>query len=337
MWRLEGLSLCWLVFTACGSASAPLDSTGDSLGDGAVASEMRDGARPDAARPSERLDASTLDADTAAEDANSSAPLGCNGHVELCLRPFDRVVFAGTHNAHAARVYAYNALNTNQLSGLDRQLEDGVRCLLMDVYDQEGKSVLCHGSCALASTSHVAGLEILKAFLETHPREIVTIIYEDHLGANRIAADFANVGLDAFVYTHTQGTPWPTLGDMIAANTRLVVTAENGRPPPAFLHHVWDEAWDTPYQFRSAKDLSCDLNRGSRDNALFLINHWLSSGLGSIYLPSEDGAKSVNAFDVLYGRAKKCWDETGDVPNFIAVDFYEHGDLFKVVDALNGF
>ena len=30
-------------------------------------------------------------------------------------------------------------------------------------------------------------------------------------------------------------------------------------------------------------------------------------------------------------------DEAGQLPNFIAVDFYEQGDLFAVVDALNGF
>jgi hypothetical protein len=59
---------------------------------------------------------------------------------------------------------------------------------------------------------------------------------------------------------------------------------------------------------------------------------WLGTALG---LPSEDGAKQVNRYDVLYGRAKGCWDETGDKPNFVAVDFYEHGDLFRVVNALN--
>jgi len=258
----------------------------------------------------------------------------CNGHAELCSRRFDQVVFAGTHNAHSAQVDGYPVLNANQVSGVGVQLADGVRCLLMDVYDLNGESVFCHGPCSLASTSHVGGLETIKAFLDDNPREVVTIIYEDHLDSARIAADFAAVGLDLYVYAHTPNAPWPTLGAMIDNNTRLVVTAESAGPPPAWFLHVWDEAWDTPYTFSGADEFSCDLNRGSRNNALFLVNHWLGDSLG---LPTEDGAMTVNTYDVLYGRAKGCWDETGDVPNFVAVDFYEHGDLLEVVDALNGF
>jgi hypothetical protein len=45
----------------------------------------------------------------------------------------------------------------------------------------------------------------------------------------------------------------------------------------------------------------------------------------------------VNLFDFLHGRAVECQAAAGgDVPNFVAVDFYEHGDLFAVVKALNG-
>ncbi len=258
----------------------------------------------------------------------------CNGHVELCDRTFDEVVFAATHNAHASQADGYTVLNANQVSGLEQQLADGVRAFLLDVYDLDGASVFCHGPCQLASTPHVEGLQLIKTFLDDHPREVITIIYEDHLPADRIAADFVTVGLDALVYAHTLGASWPTLGTLIDDNTRLVVTAENAGPPPAWLHHVWDEAWDTPYEFASADEFSCALNRGSRDNPLFLVNHWIGTDLG---LPSEADAMTVNAYDVLHARAQGCWDETGDVPSFIAVDFYEHGDLFEVVEALNGF
>lgn len=262
-----------------------------------------------------------------------AAALPCNGFVELCSRPFDEVVFAATHNAHAATADGYPVVNANQISGIGQQLEDGVRALLMDVYEHEGQSVLCHGPCQLANTPHAATLSTIKAFLDAHPREVITIIYEDHLAVERIAEDFTEVGLDALVYTHTALAAWPTLGEMIEDNTRLVVTAESGAPPPAWFHHVWDVAWDTPYTFRSESEFTCALNRGSRDNALFLTNHWLGTELG---LPSEAGAMTVNSYDTLHARAQGCWDETNDVPNFLAVDFYEHGDLFDVVNDLNG-
>lgn len=265
-------------------------------------------------------------------DDAPAAGLPCNGHVELCSRPYDEVVFAATHNAHAAANDGYPVVNANQLSGIGQQLDDGVRALLIDVYEHEGQSALCHGPCQLANTPHVVTLSTIKAFLDAHPREVITIIYEDHLAVESIAADFASVGLDALVYAHAPLAPWLTLGEMIEGNTRLVVTAESGAPPPAWFHHVWDVAWDTPYTFRGESEFTCALNRGSRDNALFLINHWLGTELG---LPSEAGAMTVNTYDTLHGRAQDCWDETNDVPNFLAVDFYEHGDLFDVVNDLN--
>ena len=261
----------------------------------------------------------------------------CNGHIELCGRRFNEVAFASTHNSHAAQAYGYNGLNASQISGLDKQLDDGVRGFLLDVYDYNGQHVLCHGPCQLSNTPHADWLNTLKTFLDAKRREVVAIIYQDDLSADQIAKDFADAGLEPYLYTHTLGREWPTLAAMIAANTRLVITAENGRPPPLWLHHVWDEGWDTPYEFRSASQFNCELNRGTKGNSLFLVNHWLSGGIGSVFLPSEEGAKQVNKYDVLYARAQQCKQEGGQLPNFIAVDFYEHGDLFKVVDTINGF
>ena len=39
---------------------------------------------------------------------------------------------------------------------------------------------------------------------------------------------------------------------------------------------------------------------------------------------------------MIYGRAKGCETEKNDRVNFVAVDFYEVGDLFRAVHALNG-
>jgi hypothetical protein len=64
------------------------------------------------------------------------------------------------------------------------------------------------------------------------------------------------------------------------------------------------------------------------------VNHWVNS---AIDLPSKSNAQEVNAFDVLYGRISGCRDEMGQTPTMVAVDFYEEGDLFAAVDALNGF
>ena len=51
-------------------------------------------------------------------------------------------------------------------------------------------------------------------------------------------------------------------------------------------------------------------------------------------LPSD--AAVLNAYDFLLGRARQCEAERGRFQNLIAVNFYEVGDVFRVVDALNG-
>ena len=48
-------------------------------------------------------------------------------------------------------------------------------------------------------------------------------------------------------------------------------------------------------------------------------------------------AAMVNEFDVLSSRAQRCELERGHLPNFVAVNFAEEGDLLRVVDDLNGF
>jgi hypothetical protein len=44
----------------------------------------------------------------------------------------------------------------------------------------------------------------------------------------------------------------------------------------------------------------------------------------------------VNAYEPLLARARECERLRGRPPGLIAVDFYEEGDLFRVVDTLNG-
>ncbi len=263
----------------------------------------------------------------------TGAPLEpCNGHVVLCDRPFDQVVFPTTHNSNSALSDGYSQIVANHTEGIGPQLEHGIRGMLIDVHDHQDAVHMCHGTCTLGNQLHTEGLEIIRDFLEQHPREVLAIIYQDEVGVDAVVADYEATGLIEQVYAHPDGTPWPTLGELIEADTRLVVTAENGGPPPAWYHHVWDVAWDTPYSFMDPDEFSCELNRGSQDNDLFLMNHWVNN---LINLPSEDNAAIVNAFDVLHGRALECAESSGKMPNFIAVDFFLQGDVVAVADALN--
>ena len=256
----------------------------------------------------------------------------CNGDQALCTRPLSDVTFPATHNANATEEYGYSPLTANQTHGIQQQLEDGVRAFMLDVMYHEGETALCHGICELGITDHVDTLGEFRTFLDSHPDEVLVFLYQDSISMDDLEQDLTESGLFPMVYTWDQSTPWPTLQELIDDDQRLIITTEHGTPPPAWVHHLWDVAWDTPYSFDTAEDFSCAANRGSTDNALFLMNHWLSGELG---LPSQEEAVIANAYDVLHARALQCWSEAGQRPNFIAVDWYEEGDLIAVVQDIN--
>lgn len=316
---------------SCGGSPSS-DESGSSSGSGATTgdatSTLTMGTVGTAQATADSTAAGTTDASTGEDEAP------CNGHALLCDRPFHEVVFPTTHNSVAATDDGFSPLNANHVQGVEAQLEAGVRGLLLDVtYDDAGDTALCHGRCSLGSRPHVEVMAALEGFLADHPREVVAIIYQDSVDPADVQADYETTGLIDRVFTKIEGEPWPTLREMIDADTRLVVTAEAGGPPPPWYHHVWDLAWDTPYTFTSPEEFSCELNRGSMDNELMLLNHWLSTEAG---LPAPSSAAVANAYDVLHARAVACTEAAGRSPTFVAVDFHETGDLFAVVHALNG-
>jgi hypothetical protein len=253
----------------------------------------------------------------------------CNGSEVLCDRRFDEVVFPTTHNAMSNADDGWIA--PNQQHGMKRQLEEGVRGMLIDTHSYLGSAYLCHSSCLLGNKLLVDGLREITAFLQNHPHEVLTLIIEDHISAMETEAAFMASGLAEFVYVHPAGSPWPTLRTMIESGRRVLVGAESASPPPAWYHHFYDLAWDTPYSFKSTSEFSCRQNRGTRQNALFLLNHWVENPL-----PDENLSRSANTRDVLLARARQCQMESGKLANFVAVSHYAVGDLFAVVRELNG-
>lgn len=313
---------------ACGGSEGGATSTGAMTTTGSSS-----GSSGETAAPTTGVGEGPGEGTTAAPAIDLPPARTCNGHAALCERRFDEVVFPCTHNAFAAREAGFQPVNANQNHPVAQQLADGVRCMMLDVSEDMGETVLCHGPCVFGRLDHAALLLEIAAFLADNPDEVLTIIYQDDVEQSAIVADLEDAELVASTYAHPPGDPWPTLAAMIDAGTRLVITAESGGPPPAWYQHVWDLAWDTPYTWHAVEEFNCSLNRGSMSNDLFLINHWLSTEFDT---PSEAGAKTVNTYEVLHGRATTCQTEVGRLPNFLAVDFYDHGDLFAVVDALNG-
>ncbi len=191
---------------------------------------------------------------------------------------------------------------------------------------------MCHGLCESGSTSFLDTLDQLRGWMIANPDEVVTLFIEDHVDSSLIAADIETAGLLDFVFDPSTGDPWPTLGEMIRSGKRLVVMVEegNGGSAAPWLVNGFDYTQDTPYTFPTVESFNCDSNRGPDDAPLLLLNHWLS-GFTSLVTDAE----LVNDREVLLPRAEQCEGER-QLPNFVAVNYVAIGDVFTVVDTLNG-
>jgi hypothetical protein len=308
--------------------------------------------------------------------ANSDA---CNGHVELCDRPFDEVVIPATHNSMSIADGTW--FLAEQPKDMVESLDDGIRGLLVDTwYGQataEGGAItsakstaaaeaelvatygptvaasvqrtidrvrraepigpeepyFCHTVCEIGAAPMAPIMERLNAWMDAHPREVIVLFIQDTVTPGDTAAVLEAAGLASKAYVHQSGQDWPTLRQMIDAGTRLLVLMENagGGDQYPYLHQGFELVQDTEYTFASVEDFTCTLKRGSPDSPLLSVNHWLA-GFNKLV----SNADLVNAYDVLRPRIDECIEVRGRIPSMIAVNWYDRGDLFRVVDELNG-
>lgn len=267
--------------------------------------------------------------DECADYAIASAPGACNGSAALCDRRVDEVVFATTHNAMSSVDDGWIA--PNQTHPVVTQLRAGVRGLMLDTHaNADGLPSLCHGSCGFGQKPLSEGLREIATFLRCNPREVITIIFEAYITPAETDAAFKESGLIDFVRAQPLGQAWPKLGELIDKDERLIALTDDPAGEPAYYHHVWDYAWDTPYAAATPDELKCEVGRGDAKNALFIFNHFLTK-------PTADQklAEQVNHNPFFINRTQSCATMTGDLPNFVTVDFYDIGDLFDVVTTLN--
>jgi len=196
--------------------------------------------------------------------------------------------------------------------------------------DGQPGAFLCHIHCAFGAQPLVDALTEVRDFLVANPTDVVTLIIQDDITPAETADAFDTAGLTRFVHTQHPGAPWPTLGEMIDRGERLVVFAENEDPPPPWYANAFVAMQETPFLFLSPGQFSCATNRGDPRAPLFLMNHWIQR-----IAPDRTDAVRVNRLDVLVDRARQCQQERGLRPNFLAVNFYDIGDVVRAADVLN--
>ncbi|KAL7206509.1 hypothetical protein ACSBR2_019261 [Camellia fascicularis] len=254
--------------------------------------------------------------------------------------PFNRYSWLTTHNAFArlgerSETGAVILSPKNQQDTITEQLNNGVRGLMLDMYDFENDIWLCHsygGNC-YNYTAFQPAINVLKeiqVFLEANPSEIVTIMIEDYVASPKgLTKVFDAAGLRKFWFPVSRmpknGENWPTVDDMVRQNQRLVVfTSKSSKEASEGIAYEWRYLAENQYGNGGMKAGSCP-NRAespsmnTKTRSLVLMNYFPDAPEVT-QACKHNSAPLISMMNTCYEAAGKRW------PNFIAVDYYKRSD-----------
>ena len=268
----------------------------------------------------------------------------CHGEASFCLRTYDDFTFAETHNAYST-VEDKFLIGVNHYTGLQSQWEDGIRAFMVDshhrTYDNTTADDVsfCHGTgqffhpCQFGIVDAFDWIRLLDSLMNNSSGDIVTLLIENYVPASHLSHLFNETGMSRRVYTHTLGDPWPSLGDLALAGTDLVVFWEQAQDHDfPWLHDFGVFSWTTDYAEDSPDEMDCTVYRGDGSQPVWHLNNWLTSSFG---LPDPVRAGDVNDYETLLRRSIECWEKMDDRPTFIAVDYWEEGEVTNVTITIN--
>ncbi|KAI2630832.1 PLC-like phosphodiesterase [Hypoxylon sp. NC1633] len=286
----------------------------------------------------------------------ASSTTACNNSPDLCGRSYNNITHMGAHDSSFLRDESTsNSIAGNQYFNATVALDSGLRLLQAQVHDLDGAIELCHTSCSLLDAGTLESwLSSIKGWMDDNPNEVVTLLIVNSDGKD--AADFGSVfsssGIDTYGYTPS-GTTWPTLQEMISANTRLVtfiasITASSQYP---YLLSEFDHVFETAFEVTSLSGFNCTLDRPSSQSdaaaaisagLMPLMNHFAYNVLAaSIEVPDVDNIATTNSPDTsttgnLGLHAQTCNQQWGIKPTFVLVDFFNEGPAIETADTMNG-
>ncbi|KAK0753214.1 PLC-like phosphodiesterase [Schizothecium vesticola] len=292
----------------------------------------------------------------------ATASIACNNSPDLCSRAYNNITHMGAHDSSFLRdASTGNSLAGNQFFNATVALSAGIRLLQAQVHEYNGTLHLCHSSCTLLDAGRLdAWLSRIRFWMDANPNDVVTVLLvnADNTPMSTFGAHFEASGISKYGYTPLSAAPpptWPTLQQLITANTRLITFLASGTPSPAhpYLLNQFTYVFETPFDVRSLAGFNCTLDRPSslrttgaasaiQAGLLPLVNHFAYTVItGDITVPNVGDIETTNspatsAQGALGLHAQTCQAQWGVKPVFVLVDFYDRGPSVATADRMNG-
>jgi hypothetical protein len=269
----------------------------------------------------------TLVSCSSSDSIDTAETQRCNGLESLCEKSLHEVAFLRTHNAHASQEREYSTFSMNHFFAIPTQLNDGVRALNLDLYDNDGELLFCHGFCDLGSQPASELIQEIVDFLAVNPNEVLLIDLQDESNG-RSAEAFAL--LDTYLYEREESEiSWPTLQELIDENKRVLLFGNPSEEDPNWLLSKSDWWYSNGWYYEEPEDLDCSLETEKVLYGFYEVTNVLTNPLAH-----PDLAESINNQPVIGEHVQRCMNEIGFV-NLLSVDFYSIGDGLEVVQAIN--
>jgi len=211
-----------------------------------------------------------------------------------------------------------------------------------------GTLQFCHNVCNFGERSPKDVFSNTLTFLNDYSSEVVVLLFQASRDQGPIVWDDLYLEMDNvngfvdMIYVHKYGDKWPTMGELVERNTRIIVfyfnggTCNDGSCPRGF-EYFYNYAAETQYQSSSLEDLrnddySCEITRGPKGDALpaafLVVNNFVTP-------PDEVTSLTTNSASFLKERLTDCANIVKMRPNFVYLDFWSQGVTAQLIQYTN--